>query len=583
MFRLKNPEAQFPRRYEHVERKLATATDKGWDKVGDFLLRDGIDLIPQVGMQEDICRCESNLIFACGQATSGKSFSLFLKALQGVGVPNYTGRLINVRKLDSAKGTSMFRDASLCWGQFSNCQVTTGELPTFSWPKRNNAIQMIHANFNADNPSEWEDFIEYIKKQQAVFIAGDEITAIEQFKMFLYIFSRNRDASGLNPQFVATFNPKHQHWTTDILLYGGYIDPETWKIRPEMDGKERYFYMQGDSPDKMVWGDTREEVVRSARIKLNKDDIAAGLREIDMVKSFTCFTGSASGNRKLVAATRGQSVANLHNVGGTQRAVLAEAYFGPLDNESSSVTRQMILDMTSNPIDEDENLYATMDISGGSADSDNSPMVIWKGLRIIAIELFHGDSKELVDWINAKLQYYEIPMDHFAFDATGLGFYLRSFINANPITANKTPLPEFDANGNQVVFEQYFNLRSQLLGKMKVLFETGKISTSLDLHTKLQYGKKGETRQLVDILSDEVAIFIPGSKNKKILYRSKDEYKARYHSSPDLMDAITYRAFWELDARPKKAPAPEIDDDAYDGLFENYAGGRAGGVVWVST
>ena len=87
MFRLKNKDAIFPPLYDHVERKLASISDKGWDKVGDFTLREGKDLIPQVGLQEDVCHCTSNLIFACGMATSGKSFSIFLKALQGIGKP----------------------------------------------------------------------------------------------------------------------------------------------------------------------------------------------------------------------------------------------------------------------------------------------------------------------------------------------------------------------------------------------------------------------------------------------------------------------------------------------------------------
>ena len=81
MFRIINKDAKLPPLYEHVERKLPTVNDKGWDKVGDFTLRDGIDLIPQEGMQEAICRCDSNLIFACGMATSGKSFGIFLKGL----------------------------------------------------------------------------------------------------------------------------------------------------------------------------------------------------------------------------------------------------------------------------------------------------------------------------------------------------------------------------------------------------------------------------------------------------------------------------------------------------------------------
>ena len=142
-------------------------------------------------------------------------------------------------------------------------------------------------------------------------------------------------------------------------------------------------------------------------------------------------------------------------------------------------------------------------------------------------------------------------------------------------------MQEYDEQGNQVVFEQYFNLRSQLLGKMKVLFETGKISSALPLETRIPYGKKGETRRLEDILYDEIDLFAVTTRNKRIYYRSKDEYKSKHHHSPDLMDAITLRSVWELDARPKKQPMPEIEEDAYDDIFVDYAGGRAGSVVWV--
>lgn len=579
VFRLKNKDAKFPPLYEHIERKLPTVSDKGWDKVGDFMLRDGKDLIPQEGMQEAICRCESNLVFACGMATSGKSFGIFLKALNGIGVPNYTGRLINVRKLDSAKGTSMFRDASLVWGQFSNCEVTTGELPTFAWPTWNNAIQMIHANFNADNPGEWADFVEYIKKQQASFIGIDEATAIRQFKMFSYIFSRNRDSSGIIPQMLLTFNPDNSHWTTEWLVCGGYVDPETWYIKPEMEGKERYFYIQGNTPQSVVWGDSKEEVVQAANIKLNADDIAAGLKKEDMVKSFTLLTGTAAGNRKLVAATKGQSIANLHNVGGEQRSVLAEAYFGPIDNEELNVTKQMIRDIASNPYDEDETMYGTMDVSGGNVDSDDNPFIVWKGHTIVGIEFFRGDPKELVEWIDRMLVKYNIPKKNFAFDATGLGNYLKAYTEGWPITANKTAMQEFDEQGNQVTFEQYFNVRSQLMSKLEVALRTNKISTTLDLDMRIPYGKNGKTRRLIDVLYDEINTFRTLQRNKRIYYRSKDEYRAKFHASPNIIDTMYLRMVWDLDARPKKEAPKDIDDDAYNGFFNNYSRGRM--AVWV--
>lgn len=579
MFRIINKDAKLPPLYEHIERVLPTVTSKGKDVVGGFTLRENKDFAPQVGMQENILRCNSNLIFACGQATSGKSFALFLSVLKGVGVPNFTATLINVRKLDSSKGTSMFRDASLVLGSFANCEVTTGEAPTFLWPRWNNAFRMIHANFNPE--TEMPLFYEYIKKVQSGMLMVDELSAMTSFKMFAYLFSRNRDNSGVTPQTICTFNPSHNHWTTEFLVHGGYIDTETWYIKPEMDGATRYFYIKGNTPQSVIWGDTREEVVEAAGIKLNPDDIAAGLKEEDMVKSFTLFTGTAAGNRKLVASTRGQSVANLHNVGGTQRSVLAEAYFGEIEEEEQTVSKQMMRDIQIAPYDDDETMYGTMDVSGGNDDSDDCPFIAWKGHTMVGIEFFRGDPKELVEWIAEMLEKYKIPKRNFAFDATGLGNYLRAYTDGWPITANKTPIQEYDSEGNQILLERYFNVRSQLLGKLEVALKTNQISTTMDLDMTIPYGKKGQRRRFIDVLCDESFIFRRLVKLSKIYYRSKSEYIARFHASSNIVDTMALRMVWDLDARPKKQPAPEIEDDAYDSLFTDYYSGRAGSVVWV--
>ena len=581
MFRLKNKDAKFPPLYEHVERKLPTVKDKGWDKVGDFMLREKKDFMPQPGLQENFIRCDSNIIFLCGAATMGKSYAMLMKFLGGIEKPGFSGRFISMRLADSKKGTSIYRDAVELLGNFSDCEVSSSDSPTFAWSKWNSAVQLIHSNFNIENPTEWDDFKELAKKNQASIIQVDEGSDMP-FRMFTYWMSRNRDSSGMKPQMTMSFNPEYTHWTTTFLLNGGYIDPDTYYIRPEMNGRTRYVYFKGDDVDDVIWGDTAKEVSEVAGITLSEADRNAGLTEEDMVKSFTMFTGEASDNLKLVAATGGGSVANLHATGATQRNILKGAYFGPVLTEKSSVTRQMILNLPSNPITDDEEMYATMDISGAQSNSDLCHMVIWKGLRFIAIESYKGDMKEIVPWIEGMLAKYGVKMENFAFDATGMGFFLKSYINANPITSNKTALQEYDENGNQVVFEQYFNIRSQLLGKTKVLIETGKMSTSIDLNCQFPYGKKGVMRTLRDILFDEKDLFISTTKNKRIYYLSKDEYKARHQkNSPDLMDSLCLRSFWELDARPKKKASPEIEDDAYDDIFTDFVGGRAGSVVWV--
>lgn len=574
-FRLINKELSFPELYPETRRKQPTATEKGYNIIGGFTVRDKIDYIPQPGLQEDVCQSECNLIFMCGQATSGKSFALYFKALGGIEKYGFTSRIISVRALDSKKGSSIFRDGVTVCGNFAECQYNSSEVPTFMWENWNSNLQLIHSNFNYI--TEKEEFEDYAKKQQASLIMIDEATEMKHFGMFAFWWMRNRDDSGMIPQMICTFNPLHEHWTTKMLCDAGYIG-EDWKLRPEMIGVIRYFYNKGDSPSEIVWGNTKEEVVEAANLVLKEEDRAAGMDVTSYVKSFTVFTGTAAGNRQLVNSTKGQSVANLHAVGATQRSVVGEAYFGAVDNEVCEVSRQMIHDIFSNPENDDEDMYATLDVSGGGTESDNCPMVIWKGLKIIAIKFFHGSPRELVDWIDVQLNTYNIPVTNFAFDATGIGYYLKSYTSGMPITANKRAMQEIDEYGNPVLLEQYFNLRSQLLGKTKVMIERGEISCSLGKDTPLQYGKGGGTKNLIDILFMESNVFISSARNKKIYYKSKDEYKSKFGASPDLFDAISLRAVFELDARPKNQAQEEIPEDAYDELFASPKDGSGYGM-----
>lgn len=571
MFELKDPNIKFPDIYPKVERINPTVKNKGYDKVGDFTLRDKVDFMPQRGLQEKLCACESNLIFLAGAASIGKTYSMLLKVLNGIDKPGYSARFISVRLQDSKKGSSIYRDAVEVLGNFADCEYNSSDYPTFSWRQWNSNLQLIHSNFNVDNPQEWDDFKAYAKKNQASYIAIDEGTEIRNFKMFSYWFSRNRDSSGMRPQTIISFNPEHDHWTTQMLLDAGYIGDD-WYIKPEMNGVTRYFYIKGDNAREIIWGNSPEEVALHANIHISEKERAAGVTIREIVKSFTFFTGEAADNLKLISATSGQSIGNLHAVGGTQRSILHGAYFGPIDKEELDVTRQMVHNLWVNPENDDQNMYATLDVSGGGAQSDNAPMCIWRGLKLIAVKTFRGTPTELVDFINQTLTEYNISVEHFAFDSTGCGYYLTSYTSGRPVTANRRPEQEYDATGNPILLEQYFNLRSQLLGKTKVLFEKGEISIGLDKSSLIQYGKKGETRAIIDILFDEINVFISTTRNKRIYYRSKDEYKSKYHSSPDLMDSITLRAIFELDGRPKKQPEEEIGDEAYTGIYRTYSG-----------
>lgn len=576
-YRILNSEMKWPSPYPKVERKLPTVKDKGWTKVGGYTLRNKVDLMPQPGLQEELCRCEANLIFICGAATSGKTYGMYLKSLYGMDKPGFTAIMFSYREKDSKKGSSIFRDAVEVLGNYNGCEYAASDNINFRFPKYNSQLQLANFNYNINNPTEWADFKEDMKKKQASLIMVDEMTKMLEMAM-LYLFSRNRDSSGMPPQFIGSFNPEYDHFTRKVLQDAGYLD-NTWHVKKNMEGKIKYFHMNGNSFDNAVWGDTPEEVVRAAGIKITDADRAAGLTEASMCKTFTVFTGEASDNRILVNATGGQSVSNLSNSGDAD--VLKGASFAPREREEINVNRNMIHGLWENPINEDENMYATMDVSSGKAENDKMPLIIWRGLQMIGLEQFSGEPNEVSNWIKTRLQRYNVPIKNFAYDATGHGYWMRGLTEGMPITWNKRVMQEYDKNGNAITIDEFYNLRSQLFGKMEVLLKSGLISCAIPQDKLIPYGHKNELRRFIDILFDEMNLFITLKKNGKTYYRSTDEFKDKFKFSPDIMTTIVLRAIFELDMRERKQPAPRVPENAYVGLYKNQGSSwGSSGINW---
>ena len=570
--RLLNKNITFPALYPKVERKLATVKDKGWDKVGGFTLRDketyGVyaDYMPQPGLQENLCACECNLIFICGAASSGKTYAMYLKSLYGIDKPGFTATLFSFREKDSQKGTSIFRDGVEVLGNFANCDYSSSGNIGFRFPQYNSQVQLANFNYNVDNPAEWSEYKEDMKKRQSSDIDIDEGTKIKE-KAQLYLFSRNRDSSGMPSQMTISFNPEYEHFTCqEVLIPAGYTEPylNGVRIKKDWEGRIRYFYLKGKTWKTAVWGDTPEEVVKAAGITITAEERAAGMTERSLCKSFTVFTGEAAGNRKLVNATGGQSVANLSASGDAE--ALRGGVFLPRNSEEINIEKGMILRLWENPVNGDENMYATMDIASGKEDS--APMTIWRGLQQIAVEYFHGEPDALASWIQARLDRYSVPITNFAYDSGGHGYWVQALTNGVGVTANRRPIQEYDEYGNPTsTHNEFFNLRSQLLGKLEVMLKSGEISCAIPKEKPVPFGKGGQLRRYVDVLTDGVDLFRTTIRNGKIYYNSKEEFKARYKYSPGEWDNMLLRMIFELDTRERKQPQKTVPDNVYHSLY----------------
>jgi len=562
MLRLKNPNAEWPKLYPKVVRYEGTMEEKGWVKVDGVLLRNGVDYIPQPGLQEEMITEDVDIQLLGGQPGAGKSFGLLLAALDGIEQKGY-GCLIVKKQLVATKEAAggIIEDAKRIYGNYAGCEFTSSDNPTFSFPSWNTAITFTHANFSGDTNKSLTDAQEKFKNFQISHLFIDEATD-HKWSIINYLLSRNRDSSGVKSKLIMTFNTNSDHWTRQLIDW--WID-EKGDVIKERIGVVRYCWITGSSIRDIVWGNSREEVIRKGGIVVPDDLKSKGMTADKMVKSVIFRPSRMVDNMVLLSATKGGHAANIFNLGGTETGKLFYSNWNQEIGGESTVSKEMIKSMWENPQTPGEKMYASLDVAGGG---DNCVLYIWKELTIIAIENFYGDYKELEAWIKTILSQYHIPIQNMAFDATGVGSYLKSYTDGRAVTANMRPLQEYDEAGNPVTMELYFNIRSQLMGKTQYLLETGQISCKVDMYKNYPHGKHKSPKSLIDVFYEEIDVFRRTTKtNGKFYFKNKDEFKDRYGYSPDYMDALIYRSIFELDSKAKKEAEIEYTASDYAGLY----------------
>lgn len=570
MFILKNPKTPLPVKMPHVVRHIGSVHEKMWVEVDGKKMRKGKDFVTQEGLQEYIIQREDVDILLLGsQPATGKTFGLLFAALDGLDkkTPGMAHGVLFVKKqLISTKDNagSITQDAKVLYN-FADCVYTSSENPTFTFPEWNTVITFTHANF-PDTPAGVRSMQEKFKNFQCARIFIDEATE-HNYQTFLYLQSRNRDTSGVVPRMVLTFNVNSWHWTRQVIDWWLIKDPETGMriADPAKIGKVRYAYFKGDTPHEIVWGDTRQEVIEKGGIVVPENLKKVGIKPEDMVRSVAFRPALMTENMEMLTATQGKQATNVFNLGSTEAKKLWLMDWDAEEISNSNVTNDLVNDIFDNPADADGEKYATLDVSMGG---DNCLMIIWQGHTITAIERLDGSRPEILPYqIKHYLSLHGVPQEHLAFDGTGVGEYLKGFVNGRPLIMNTRALPEYDEYGNVANTEQYYNLRSQLLAKTQYMIETHIMACTVDPRTIFPHGRNKAGKYLIDILKEEADVFRSTEKNGKTYYRLKKEFKVQYGYSPDFMDTISYRAIFDIEAPTRKQAALEFNEaDYYEGL-----------------
>lgn len=139
---------------------------------------------------------------------------------------------------------------------------------------------------------------------------------------------------------------------------------------------------------------------------------------------------------------------------------------------------------------------------------------------------------KLIEW----REYYKVPLSHVLVDEDGMGGGVVDYLGCKGFVAMRTPFP----NPKTGKPDNFVNLKSQCGYKLADLINTAVI------------GLENTTPEIRDLIIQEVEQLKAKDwdKDKKKAIVSKDEIKEKIGRSPDFLDNLLMRCFYEFAPRP---------------------------------
>jgi hypothetical protein len=193
------------------------------------------------------------------------------------------------------------------------------------------------------------------------------------------------------------------------------------------------------------------------------------------------------------------------------------------ESDSQLCSYEKIKDLWTNSFVPKGEMYLSCDIA--MLGSDKFVIFVWSGLRIVDYLIKDKtDGKEIENIIKSVAEKYNIPRSHIVYDADGVGGYLSSYLEGAIAFHNGSKAK----NGN------YKNLKNECGYKLAEKINANQIYINCDIQKELVI-KELECLQS-DMLDNE----------GKIQLMSKKKIKEIISHSPDILDALLLRMYFEL-------------------------------------
>lgn len=513
-------------------------------------LRDDTDkrakelrFVAQLGGQEDMLAIDADIKICGGSRGGSKSFTSLMEVLKDIKNPHFKAVILRNEKPDVE---NLETDSRRLFSQFGKYNKSKNDM---TW-NFDNGGSLSFSYYAGDFE---KDFKIRFQGKQYSYICIDEGTQCP-YKKFKYLLTNNRNGSGIRNRFWITCNPDPESWVRKFIDW--WVDEDGY-IDPQKNGVIRYCFMEGDSPNSIYWGDTREEVYEQCKDKIDaawdEKYEKFGLTKAEMfMKSVTFVRADVSDNIELIS-TDPSYLANLAQQDEEQvmRDLKANWNFKASGDDMIKMEDlEAIYDNAEQIDDGIDRASADIAFTGG----DNFVMWHWRGWHCVDLIVCRLDSRTLVSVVSAKLREWGVQECNFTYDMQGIGQYFKGFFpDAIPFNNQAAPIAG-NRKEEDGIKKLYKDLKSQCAFLFYLAVKDRKISIDSDLLDRKYSGKDFEKVPLRQILMKERKMLRRDETSDDSAFRliKKKEAKKYVGHSPDFFESLFYRMIFTLTKKKHK-------------------------------
>ena len=361
----------------------------------------------------------------------------------------------------------------------------------------------------------------------------------------------NRNVYGLPNRIIGTCNPDIDSWVYHMVKW--YLN-EDGSVNEERDSVIRYFYKYGKSINEIIWGNTKEEVYKKAKVYIDRyfnEEHSETISKLDLIKSFQFVYGNVYQN-KILTTNDPRYIGNIANNG--EEAVTREllGVWRKFEDDEELITAKMMSEIFDNVPQTNGRGHKWITCDVAMEGGDKLIIWVWDDWHVIDLVLKQNVSgMEVLDLIRGTAKRHGVSNNRIIYDAIGVGAFLGSKYRDRGFIPNSIPFKSNEAPKDRNTF---WDLNAELLNDFVIKLTDKEISFSEDVLNKTislkdPSGKTTVQKTVAELLQQERKAMrwlkTGGALNGKYRVIQKKDMRKIIGGSPDLFDALKQRLYGE--------------------------------------